>query len=121
MTTLGVFEWVNFLDLAPELAASLNDEAAVRTAIGRACYARFHKGRDDLRHAGISLVRSYDAHGRFKTHFGRSAQRLDRIQNSLMFGRSGDYDDLPVADIGEQVHSGVNLTGQTIDATKALS
>jgi uncharacterized protein (UPF0332 family) len=58
----GVFEWIDFLELAEDLAARQHDEAAARTAISRAYYAAFHAGRGYLVRAGIPLDRSRNAH-----------------------------------------------------------
>ena len=50
-----MFRWSDFLDVAAELAGRIGDEAAERTAIGRAYDAAFGAARDDLIRTGSPI------------------------------------------------------------------
>ena len=57
-----MFTWSDFLGLADELAGRFGDEAAERTAIGRAYYAAFNAARDYLVRTGASIPQAGQAH-----------------------------------------------------------
>ncbi len=48
-----MFDWSDFLRIANELAASTTDEAAQRTAIGRAYYAAYGRAAEHLLARGL--------------------------------------------------------------------
>ena len=117
-----MFEWVDFLDLAEELAARPNDEAAARTAVSRAYYATFHTGRDYLVRAEIPLDRSRNAHLQVQRELRKQSAQMGQDLELLHFWRkNADYDSSQFTDINEQARSALTLARETIDAIKALS
>lgn len=52
-----MFEWRDLLPLAERLAVEAHDEAAGRTAIGRAYYAAYHAAAAFVREAGLLSTR----------------------------------------------------------------
>jgi len=117
-----VFEWVGFMDLAEDLAARANDEAAARTAISRAYYATFHTGRDYLVRTGIGLDRSRNAHRQVQDALRTKNAEIGQDLELLHFWRKkADYDNLQLTDVDEQANSAVILARETIDAIKAIS
>jgi hypothetical protein len=117
-----VFDWADFLDLAEELAARTNDEAAGRTAVSRAYYATFHIGRDYLVRAEIPLDRGRNAHVQVQRELQNQSAQIGQDLELLHFWRKqADYDTSPFTDVNEQVRSAATLARETIDAIKALS
>ena len=53
-----MFVWADFLDIADERARRAGDEAAERTAIGRAYYAAFGAARDYLIRSGVTVPKA---------------------------------------------------------------
>jgi glycerol-3-phosphate O-acyltransferase len=117
-----VFEWVDFLDLAEELAARPDDEAAARTAVSRAYYAAFHTGRDYLDRAEIPLDRVRNAHVQVQRELRKQSAQMGQDLELLHFWRkNADYDTQQFSNVNEQARSAVTLARETIDAIKALS
>lgn len=98
------FEWSEYLNLARELAgkatAPANQEAKLRTAIGRAYYAAFIKARNHLRdREGLSIPKTGEAHRYVQQQFFVSPDRTrQKIAENLRYLRSYlrkvDYDDI---------------------------
>jgi uncharacterized protein (UPF0332 family) len=117
----GVFEWTDFLELAENLAARQNDEAAARTAISRAYYAAFHAGRDYLVRAGIPLDRSRNAHFQVRDVLREESAHIGQDLEQLHFWRKrADYDSPHLLDVTEQANTAVTVAGQTIEAIQAI-
>jgi uncharacterized protein (UPF0332 family) len=117
-----VFEWVDFLDLAEELAARPNDEASARTAVSRAYYATFHIGRDFLVRAEIPRDRGRNAHVQVQRELRKQSARIGQDLELLHFCRKqADYDTSQFTDVNEQARSAATLARETIDAIKTLS
>jgi uncharacterized protein (UPF0332 family) len=116
-----VFDWLEYLELAEELASRPNDEAASRTAISRAYYATFHTGREYLMRTGIFLDRSRNAHRQVQDALRTQSAEIGQDLEQLHFWRKrADYDILQFTDIDEQANSATILARKTIDAIKAI-
>ena len=89
------FDWVEYLNLAKDLADHKGNEAALRSAISRAYYAAFCKARNRLLREGERIPRTGQAHELvWNTYRGAS----DSIQNNI--GIVGDrlYRNRAIAD-----------------------
>jgi hypothetical protein len=92
------FDWSDFLVVANELARRTGDEAATRTAIGRAYYAAFGVARRHLIRAGVAVPQAGPAHrlvwATFHATPGRVHRRIaNRGRQLLLRRRRADYDD----------------------------
>ncbi len=92
-----MFDWSDFLDVAEELANRTGDEAALRTAIGRAYYAAFGTARDRLIRSGVRIPQAGAAHAvvwdRFHASPNRAERRIANLGRQLRKRRSwADYD-----------------------------
>ena len=117
----GVFEWIDFLELAEDLAARHDNEAAARTAISRAYYAAFHAGRDYLARVGIPLDRSRNAHSQVRHVLREQSAQIGQDLYQLHFWRKrADYDSPRLLDVTEQANTAVTVTRQTIEAIQAI-
>lgn len=95
---VAVWAWSNYLDLAQELVARADDEAAARSAISRAYYAAFGSVRDHLVRRGATVPKAGPAHAVVWTRFHASAdpthRRIADIGRILRKKRSqADYDE----------------------------
>ncbi len=75
------FDWVEYLDLAEELAGypvnPASQEAKLRSSISRAYYAAFSKARNYLRDIeGLSLSGTGEDHRRVREEFKNSPDRV---------------------------------------------
>ena len=91
-----MFDWSDFLDVAEELAQRTGDEAALRTAIGRAYYAALGMARDHLARSGIRIPQAA-AHtivwDRFRASPDRAERRIANLGQQLRKRRRrADYD-----------------------------
>ena len=92
-----MFDWSEFLDVAEELAQRTGDEAALRTAIGRAYYAAFGLARDHLVRSGVRIPQAGAAHPivwrRFHASPDRAQRRIANLGGQLRKRRGwADYD-----------------------------
>lgn len=69
-----MFDWSDFLRIAIELAASTTDEAAQRTAIGRAYYAAYGRASEHLLARGLLAPRAMSHHNVWSAFRSRSNQ-----------------------------------------------
>lgn len=73
-----MFDCSDYLDVANELAQRSGDEAALRTAIGRAYYATFGTARDSLVRSGARIPNAGPAHSIVWVHFHATPDRVHR-------------------------------------------
>lgn len=73
--SVPAFDWIEFLDLADDLARRRGDPAAERTAISRAYYAAFHLASDRFVTAGERLTLLGDDHALVWDWFVMSSDR----------------------------------------------
>src|SRR4051794_32933829 len=98
------FNWLEFLNLAEELAGNSNgsssQEAKLRSAISRAYYAAFITARNYLRDTeGIRLPFNKDVHifvqNQFKYNSDKNRQKIGQWLGILRVTRNqADYDDV---------------------------
>ncbi len=116
-----MFEWSGFLDLAEDLAATPNDEAAARTAISRAYYATFHAGRAYLSRTDVPIDRSRNAHFQVQMEFQNRSAEIGQVIAMLHFWRKqADYDTPSIPDVAELARSAVSFARDTIAAILTL-
>jgi len=94
---MRMFDWVEYLELAGELAERRESEAALRSAVSRAYYAVFCKARQTLRDQGFIVPRR-GAHQfvweKYQNHRERSHRRIglhgERLKN---YREDADYEE----------------------------
>ena len=118
------FNWEEFLELAERLVAWRGDPAAERSAISRACYAAFHKGKAYFLARGGSLTFQGEDHGAVADWFKNSVNRdlrkigLD-IERLRRLRRIADYDER-FAHLASEAQAAVTLARRTVDAISGL-
>ena len=117
-----MFDGREFLRLAMELASRPSDEAAARSAVGRAYYAVFHVGRGFVEASGEELRRGPVGHRQLaqllagaSTAVTQDLERLRQLRNSA------DYDVVLAIDPATMATVAVNLATEIIGAIDGLS
>ncbi len=92
-----MFDWVQYLELADELAERRDNEAALRSAVSRAYYAAFCKSRQTLRDQGFIVPRR-GAHQfvweKYQNHSEKSRRRLGAHGERLKkYREDADYEE----------------------------
>lgn len=118
-----MFDWLEFLNLAEELAAwASHEEAAARSAISRAYYATFHAGRDYLGRSGIALDRSRNAHIQVQIELRKWNEELaDDLGRLHEWRKIADYDIVGFPDVGEQAQNALILARDCIVRIQSLN
>lgn len=116
-----MFDGREFLRLAVELLSLEGDEAAARSAVGRAYYAVYHVGRRRVEMSGGALSRGPAGHMQLAQLLGREsvalAQDLERLRK---LRNSADYDALLSTDPAEVASIAVDLASEIIRAIDEL-
>jgi uncharacterized protein (UPF0332 family) len=90
------FEWPDFLQLAEDLRAEKDTDAALRTAVSRAYYAAFHVARLHLVKHGHQLPKTGEAHEAVRQALQRGSKEeqraVNQLQRLLQSRRHADYD-----------------------------
>jgi len=122
LSTFGVFEWSDFLDLAEDLAALPDHDAAARTAISRAYYATFHAGRDYLDRAHIPVDRGRNAHFQVQTELQKRSTEIG-LEIALLHSwrKQADHDTQSIPNAETLARSAVSLARETISAIEVLA
>jgi len=109
------FDWTGYLDLAESLAGLAGDEAAQRSAISRAYYAAFHRGRDFLDRKTPTVPRDGSAHVEVRNRLAVDsrgvAQDLRRLHG---WRKNADYDDICPFVIATQATTAVSLARRVV-------
>lgn len=109
------FDWTSYLDLADSLARQGGDEAAARSAISRAYYAAFHRGRNFLDRTAPAVPRDGSAHvevrNRLAPHSRGIAQDLRRLHG---WRKNADYDDVCPFASATQATTAISLARRVI-------
>ena len=117
-----MFDWAEFLNLAAELAARTNDEAAARTAISRAYYATFHFGRQYLFRSDILVDRSRNAHRQVQLALRALDEELaDDVERLHEWRKIADYAGVSFPDVSLQAVVAVRLAHEAITRINALA
>jgi uncharacterized protein (UPF0332 family) len=118
-----VFEWLDFLELAEELAAwPSHEEAAARTSISRAYYAAFHAGRDYIARSGIAVDRSRSSHVQVQNELRKRNQELANDLGRLHEWRKiADYEVVGFPDVGEQALNALILAKDCIARIQSMN
>ena len=117
-----MFDWAEFLNLAAELAAGTNDEAAARTAISRAYYATFHFGRQYVVRSGVLVDRSRNAHRQVQLALRALDEALaGDVERLHEWRKIAGYDGVSFSDVSLQAILAVNLAQQSMARIKTPS
>jgi uncharacterized protein (UPF0332 family) len=116
-----MFDFIAFVELAANLARR-GDEAADRSAIGRAYYAAFHACRDHLDAGGERVSRGSSGHGEVLDNLsnldleaGQNLRRLHRMR------RAADYEAVRPIDAVVEAKTAVSLARLVVSAVDRLA
>lgn len=118
-----MFEWADFLNVARELGSS-EEEASLRTAVGRAYYSAFHAACRYVRNQGVNLPRHGAAHEEVlkalesgKRHEKAAALQLRRLKKSRT---EADYELAPPTNWAAQCKSSLVVAESVISKLEPI-
>jgi uncharacterized protein (UPF0332 family) len=119
---LVVFDWIDFLELAEDLASQPENEAAARTAVSRAYYATFHAGRAYLVRTGHAFDRSRNAHFQVQFELWQVREDIGReVQRLHSWRKTADYDRSGFDNAAKQARIATDVARETIFRINAIS
>lgn len=121
------FDWSQYLNLAQKLTGTpdnLGDEAALRSAISRAYYAAFIKGRNFLRDKESVIIPNERTHqyviNTFKNHPDSVRQKIgQRLARLRSYRNQADYEDT-ISNLVDKTQESLTLSRRIISTLSSL-